>query len=230
MSKGLLYALLSVSPLVLGPLLGLWLKLSKRKIAVLLAFAAGTFIAALAFDLFAESFSHGGALVASAGLLVGAAVYISLNQILSWRAGRASRGGLLLAAGAGLDGVPESVALGTTLALGAGSLPLLAAIMISNFPEGLASAGELRRAGRSYKFVMLLWVGMAVVLAPFVLLGAMLSGTSPLVLASIQSFAAGAVLGLIADTMLPQAYDEGGPWVAFATAAGFLLSFMLGKL
>lgn len=231
MSKAWLYGLLAVVPLVVGPLVGTRLKLKKHTIAVILAFAAGTFISALAFDLFHEAFTKGGAVVASIGLLAGTATYIVLNKFIARRVRqRGSRGGLLLLGGAGLDGIPENVALGTTLALGTGSLSLLVAIIVSNFPEGLVSAEELRQGGRTNRLILLLWVAVAVFLIPFVPVGAALTEVSPLVLAAIQSFAAGAVLGLIADSMLPQAYDEGGPWVPFATAAGFLLSFMLNEL
>lgn len=230
MSQVWLYGLLSVSPLILGSLLGTRFKLSRRLQAVILAFAAGTFISALAFDLFAESFGNSGVLVTSVGFLAGAAVYITLNQIVGRRAKRASRGGLLLALGAGLDGVPENVALGTTLALGTGSPALLAAIMVSNLPEALVSTEELRQGGRSIRFILSLWLLVAIILVPFVFIGSLLTDVNSPLLAFIQSFAAGAVLGLVADNMLPEAYEEGGPWVAFVTAAGFLMAFMLDKL
>lgn len=231
MSQALLYGLIVSSPLIIGPLLATRLKLSRHVTAVILAFAAGTFISALAYDLFAKAFLTGGALLTSVSLLVGAASYILLNVAMARRKRSAAEsGGLMLFAGAALDGIPENIALGTTLATGIGSLPLLLAIVISNFPEGFVSGEELKRGGKSNKFILVLWIITALLLVAFVPIGQALGDLGGNVLPIIQSFAAGAVIGLVADSMLPQAYKEGGPWVAFATAAGFLLAFMVNEL
>ncbi len=231
MSHALLYGLIVSSPLVLGPVLGAWIKLPKRVIAAVLAFAAGTFISALAFDLFAKAFSKGGVELASVGLLAGAAGYILFNvAVARRRRSAAETGGLVLFAGATIDGIPENIALGTTLAVGEPSLALLMAIIISNFPEGFVSAEELRQGGKSQGFILALWLVTAGLLVFFVPLGQILGSLGGNYLPLIQSFAAGAVLGLVTDGMLPQAYDEGGPWVAFSATVGFLLSFMLTEL
>lgn len=231
MSQALLYGLIVSTPLVLGPLIGSRVKLPKHLVAVILAFAAGTFISALAFDLFSEAFNQGGLVLASIGFLTGAAGYILFNVVVARRKRSAAEtGGLLLFAGAAIDGIPENIALGTTLATGEPSLALLMAIVISNFPEGLVSSEELREGGKSTMFTLGLWFITALLLVFFVPLGQLLGSLGGGYLPLIQSFAAGAVLGLIADGMLPQAYKQGGPWVAFSTAAGFLLAFMLTKL
>lgn len=230
MQQAWLYGLATAAPLALGSILAARLKLPRPVIAVIMAFAAGTFISALAFDLFAEAFRQGGVAATSAGFMVGATGYILLNKLVAAKVSkRGQRGGALLLAGAGIDGIPENVALGTTLAAGAGSAPLLLAIAVSNFPEAFVSAEELRSGGESNRRVVLTWLAVAAGLVAFVPLGATIGDSSETALAVIQSFAAGAVLGLVADSMLPQAYEEGGRWVAMATAAGFLLSFMLNE-
>ena len=229
MSEVLLYGVLSVSPLVIGATAGARLRLSKHTLAVLIAFGAGSFISALSYDLFAVSFESGGPFVAGGGLLAGVVTYILLSQLLLKRVRRREAGGISPMIGDFIDGVPESLVLGSTLVTLGGSPALLAAVMISNFPESFASAERLRAAGKSVWFGLAAWSLIAAVLAGFVLLGAALGEVPDRTLAPVQSFAAGAVIGMVVDTMLPGAYKEGGPWVAFATASGFLLAFLLAQ-
>ncbi|MSU76039.1 ZIP family metal transporter [Patescibacteria group bacterium] len=230
METALWYGLLSVSPLILAPIIGTWWKLSKHTMAILLAFGAGTFISALAFDLFAESFHRGGALIASIGLLGGAAIFISLGQLITHRAKKGEAGGIMPLAAGIIDGIPESLTLGTAVAVAANPIALMAAIIISNIPEAFSSAENLERLGHSRKSIILSWTTVAIALLGVVLLGEALGGIPDGALAALQAIAAGAVVGVVADTMLPQAYDQGGPWVAFATAAGFLTAFLLSEL
>ncbi len=109
-----------------------------------------------------------------------------------------------------------------------GILSLLAAIWASNFPESLGSAANMRSKGHSKSFAIGVWAVTAVLLTASVVVGNLLfSGVDKDVLAFVQAFAGGAVLASIADTIMPQAYERGGPFVAFATTAGFLLTFVL---
>jgi ZIP family zinc transporter len=136
--------------------------------------------------------------------------------------------GLALLAAVTLDGVPENVALGISLTEGTGGLALLAAIFVSNFPEALVGAASMRAQGRSHGYVMGLWTVCAVLLTVAVVVGAgPLSQASGETISLPLAFAAGAVLASLADTLMPEAYEDGGPTVALATAAGFLLSFVL---
>jgi ZIP family zinc transporter len=127
-----------------------------------------------------------------------------------------------------LDGVPENLALGTSLATGV-SLSLLVAIFFSNLPEALVGAVSTRRAGQSSRAVMLTWIVCAIVLAAAVVLGRGVAGVlSEHVLAVALAFAGGgAVLASLADTLMPEAFEHGRPLNAFATAARFFLSFVL---
>ena len=135
--------------------------------------------------------------------------------------------GWALLAAVTLDGVPENLALGVSLA-GGGSVALLVAIFASNLPEALVGAVEMREEGRSRGFVVCTWAICGVLLAAAVVLGDGLGGAlGDPVLAVALGFAGGAVIASVADTLMPEAYADGGPLTAFATAAGFFLSFVL---
>jgi ZIP family zinc transporter len=136
--------------------------------------------------------------------------------------------GMALLAAVTLDGVPENVALGVALGEGSGGLALLAAIFVSNLPESLVGAASMRSQGRSVASVIGLWTACAVLLALAVVVGAgPLSGSDPETISLPLAFAAGAVIASLADTLMPEAYEHGGPAVALSTAAGFVLSFVL---
>lgn len=143
-------------------------------------------------------------------------------------ASRQGAAGLALLAAVTLDGVPENVALGVALGEGSGGLALLAAIFVSNFPESLVGSASMRAQGRSSRHVLLLWGVCAVLLAVAVVIGAgPLSQASAETISLPLAFAAGAVIASLADTLIPEAYEQGGPVVALSTTAGFLLSFVL---
>jgi ZIP family zinc transporter len=136
--------------------------------------------------------------------------------------------GLALLAAVTLDGVPENLALGISLGEGTGGLALLAAIFVSNLPESLVGAASMRSQGMRVGRVIGLWTVCAVLLTLAVVLGAgPLSGSDPETISVPLAFAAGAVIASLADTLMPEAYEHGGPAVALSTAAGFLLSFVL---
>jgi ZIP family zinc transporter len=136
--------------------------------------------------------------------------------------------GLALLAAVTLDGVPENLALGISLDEGSGSLALLAAIFISNLPEALVGAASMREQGRSPIRVVGLWTACAALLTVAVVAGAALLAQSDSAVVSVPlAFAAGAVIASLADTLMPEAFEHGGPAVALSTAAGFLLSFVL---
>ncbi|MFD1213338.1 ZIP family metal transporter [Arthrobacter sp. GCM10027362] len=136
--------------------------------------------------------------------------------------------GLALVAAATLDGVPENLALGVSLGEGTGGLALLAAIFVSNLPEALVGAASMRSQGMSTPATIGLWGVCSVLLVVAVVVGAgPLSGSDPEAISLPLAFAAGAVIAALADTLMPEAYEHGGPAVALSTAAGFVLSFLL---
>ena len=224
--RTLLFALGASLPLLVGGALGAWWKPPDRLVAVALAFAAGALLSAVSFDLFAAAVESGGRSRAALGFGAGAVVFVLIDSLLDRRLRRGAAGYALLAA-VTLDGVPENAALGVSLA-GGGSLALLAAVFASNIPESLAGAVRMREQGRSRRVVVALWGAATVLLALAVVAGRLLfSGASPADVALPLAFAGGAVLASVIDTLAPEAFRQGGPWIALASAAGFLMTFEL---
>ena len=232
--SALAFGLVASGALVIGGVAGAFWSPPRHLVAAALAFASGALITALAFDLFEESFKKGGVWLSGSGLVAGAAVFVVADELLD-RYIEGAGGGVsafALLAGVTLDGVPENMALGVSLleTSGAGALTLLVAIFASNLPEALGGAAGMREQGRSKGFTIGVWSGTAILLAAAVVVGnAALSGVSEEPLSLLLSFAGGAVLASLADTLMPDAYRQGGPLVAFATAAGFLLSSLLAE-
>lgn len=243
MLQALLFGLAASSALVVGAAVGSVWDPPKMLTGVLLAFASGALISALAFELFTDAFELGGLARAAAGLIAGAATFVAtdsaLDRYLTGTAGAGqrqvaaggARGGVgwALLAAVTLDGVPENLALGVSL-VGGASLTLLVAIFFSNLPEALVGAVAMRAEGRPARAAMAIWLGCAVLLVAAVVAGrALAGGLSDQVLAVALAFAGGAVLASLADTLMPEAYEHGRPFNAFATAVGFLLSFSLAS-
>lgn len=219
-------AIVASGSLTAGAVIGLAWTPPKRLVATILAFASGAFITALATDLFVEAAEIAGIVLAGMSLLAGAIVYVVAILLID-RSGRGGAGTSLFL-GSLLDGIPESVALGIEFVGGGGALALFAAIVVNNIPEGIGGASDMRSAGSSRRATLALWTGTGIVLFVAVIAGnVFLQGASPETLAVIRSFAGGAILATLADATMPEAFDEGGPAVAIATAVGFLLTFAL---
>ena len=244
MGEAVVFGLIASSALVVGGFVGARWKPPKSILGVLLAFASGSLIAALCFELFPDAYEHGGATRAGLGLLAGGAAFVLANTWLDSRvAGGADQDqtekvkdassgavGWALLAAVTLDGVPENLALGVSLAGDAGSMTLLVAIFFSNLPESLAGAAAMREEGRSQRFAVMTWSICGLILAIAVVLGrAALSGASDNTLAFCLAFAGGAVLASLADTLMPEAFEHGKPWNSAATGLGFFVSFMLAE-
>ncbi|MCC2548015.1 ZIP family zinc transporter [Hymenobacter sp. BT175] len=139
---------------------------------------------------------------------------------------------MALAVGALLDGIPESIVIGLSmLAGGTVSIVAVTAIFLSNLPEGLSSAVGMKKAGRPVSYVLLLWSGIAVVSGVSSLVGfTVFSQFSPEVISATTAVAAGAVLAMIADTMIPEAFETAHNFTGLITVLGFLTSFALSKL
>lgn len=226
MLRTLVFALGASAPLVLGAALGAWWKPPAQVVAVALAFAAGALLSAVSFDLFATAVEGGGGQRAALGFAAGAVVFVVVDTLLDRQVEHGATGYALLAA-VTLDGVPENTALGVSLIDG-GSVALLAAVFASNVPESLAGAVSMREQGRSRTSVIALWTAAAVLLAVAVAAGRWLfAGAGRAELALPLAFAGGAVLASVVDTLAPEAFRRGGPWIALASAAGFVMTFEL---
>lgn len=239
-----LWGLLGGGALVIGALVAWFLKVPQGVIASVMAFGSGVLISAVAFDLMAEAADTGGLLPTAIGFLGGALAYLGANAILARHGARhrkrsgeqqpseseQSGSGLAIAVGALLDGIPESVVLGVGLLTGGVSLSVLAAVFISNVPEGLSSAAGMKKNGRSAAYIFGVWTTIAVVSAIAALAGyAALGGAPPELIAVITAIAAGAILTMIADTMIPEAFEKTRSWTGLITAVGFLLAFAIDQ-
>jgi len=240
------WGLVAGGALVIGALLGYGLRIERRVIAAVMAFGSGVLISTLSFDLIDEAYQRGGFDAVAAGFLGGAAVYTALNVWLSSRGAKHRKrsgaeqpreaedpgSGLAIALGALLDGIPESMVIGLSLLHGgAVSSVAVAAVFISNIPEGLSSAAGMRQAGRSARYVFAVWGGIAVISGLAALTGYVLFATaSANWIAGTTAVAAGAILAMLSDTMIPEAFTEAHNLAGLITVLGFLLAFVLTKL
>jgi zinc transporter, ZIP family len=238
-----LWGLLGGGALVLGALVAWFVRVPQTVIASVMAFGSGVLISAVAFDLMAEAAETGGLTATAIGFVGGALAYVGANAALARRGARhrkrsgeqqpsedeQSGSGAAIAVGALLDGVPESVVLGLGLLSGGGvSASVLAAVFISNVPEGLSSAAGMKRNGRSARYVFGVWGAIALASGLAAFLGyAALGGAPPEVIAVITAVAAGAILTMIADTMIPEAFEHTRTWTGVITTLGFLVAFAI---
>ena len=227
--------------LVLGGILGLKVPASQRVIGLVMAFGAGVLISALAFGLTEEAYLRGGIDAVAAGMAAGAIAFFAGDWAIDHRGGnhRKRSGGeqeggsaKAIVLGAVMDGIPESVAIGVSL-VGGGAIaaPMVVAVFLSNVPESLSAAKGLTRAGHSARYVICLWTVVMLVSGLASALGyALLGDASGNVIAGVQAFAAGAILTMLADTMMPEAFEHGGATVGLVTVLGFALAFFLTTL
>lgn len=228
MTKALLYGLATALPLVIGAAIGLRWRIPRPVLAALMAFGAGTMIAAASAELFEPAFHAVAAWHAGLALMAGAGVYVVANHGLDQRLGSGAVGwGLML--GSLLDGIPENTALGVSLSE-TGGVVLLVAIAVGNTPEAIGSAATMRSSpGTASRQIMALWsVTAAVLVLVTIAAHAAGDGIGPTRIAEVQAFAGGATIAVLADTLMPEAFKEGGWWVGLATAFGFFVAFVLG--
>jgi ZIP family zinc transporter len=232
--------------LIIGAWVGYAAHVSQRTIAGIMAFGSGVLISALSFELMDEAYRKGGFDSTATGFLGGAAVYTLANWLLARhgakhrkRSGKQqpsekddSGSGAAIAVGALLDGIPESIVIGLSMLKGgAVSMVAVIAIFLSNIPEGLSSASGMKKAGRSAAYIFGVWTAIAVASGLASLAGfALFRNYSPDVVAATTAIAAGAILAMLVDTMIPEAFETAHDFAGLITVAGFLASFMLSKM
>jgi zinc transporter, ZIP family len=240
------WGLLAGSALLIGAAFGGLFPVPRKLIAAVMAFGAGVLLSAVAFDLIAEAHDRAGLRPTVLGAAVGTVAYTGANIALAGRGAQHRKrsgdqqpsereqpgSGNAIAVGALLDGVPESVVIGASLLTGGSvSLVTVVAVFVSNVPEGLSSAAGMARAGRSRRYIFGLWAAIAGVSGIAAVAGyTLLGGASPAVLAGITALAGGAILAMVADTMIPEAVDQAQLLVGVLTVAGFLTAFALSRL
>jgi zinc transporter, ZIP family len=219
---------LAASSLVIGTLLSLAHDWSERLVGLVLAFGGGALISAVSFELAEEGVEIGGAASVGIGFAVGALVYFVLDGLVE--RGHSDPASAL-ALGAFLDGIPEQLVLGLGLAAGKNvSVGLLGAIFVSNLPEAIGSASEMRAQGRRRETILRLWILVAVVCALASLAGfAIADSLSGELEGGFNGFAAGALLVMLSDSMIPEA-RKAGRVTGLAVAFGFAVAAGLSSL
>ena len=234
---------LSSAGLVVGAVLGTFSRLRHREIALAMSVGAGLLLAAASLALATEAIRVAGAIPAVMALLLGAVVLSAVNVLLA-RFGAANRkrcgectpqpseaqqpgSGLAIALGTAIDAAPEALVLGLTLRERAVPLELLIAIAVGNLPEALSGAAGMRSAGRSSRYILLLWsaIAMGAALTTAVGYGALayLGQSWPL----LQAFGAGALLAMIVETMLPEAFHNSPRFSGFLAVIGFSVVLLM---
>ncbi len=241
------WGLLGASSLLIGAGISLGVHLPRRVIGLILGFGAGTLISAVAFELTDEAYALGGADAVALGLAAGALSYYAGDVAIERRGGEQrmrpakrrekppsqgadSASALLL--GAVLDGIPESAVIGiSVLEGGSVGVAVLAAVFISNLPEAISSSAGMREEQVSTRHVLVTWAIVVLVSGLAAAAGyGLLSDASDNTVGLIEAFAGGAVLTMLADTMMPESFKEGGPTVGLITVLGFALAYLLSTL
>lgn len=236
------WGLFAGSSLILGGVLALVFPIRDRLLGLIMAFGAGVLISAVAYELVAEAFetSAGNGEIAL-GLAAGALTFF-VGDVLVDRMGGAGRKEISGTAGAGsglaivlgivLDGIPESAVIGLGLLEGTGvSVAVIAAVFLSNLPEAIAATSGLVAGGWKRGRILFLWAAVTLVCGLASLLGYVIfDSAGPPTLAFVLAFAGGAILTMLADTMMPEAFEHGGKLVGLATTLGFGLAFALSLL
>jgi ZIP family zinc transporter len=238
--------------LVAGALAAAFIVVPERVAATLTAFGGGTLLAAVALELLPEADAQAGVWLTASGLLAGTALYVGADAWLTRdpgmrstrRARHAAVAGMkmplppehdqeaargeAIAAGLFVDGVPESVALGLTVAQGRGGMALLVGILVGNAVEAYGSAHPIVDGGHSKGFAIGLLTGIGAALALATILGGtLLVDSSPALIGTMEAFAAGAVLAVISVSVIPYAFSEVNSRVALASVLGFVVGYLL---
>jgi ZIP family zinc transporter len=239
MASAFLWGVLAASSLVIGAALAITLHIQRRAIGLIMAFGAGVLISAVSFDLVEEaagiSFGHG---TLALGIFAGCGVFFAGDLLIGRFGGgeRKDSGGaqesgsaLAIVLGTVLDGVPESMVIGLTLLKGgAVGVAYLVAVFISNLPEAISSTAGLAAGGWSKARILWLWIGVALISGLASLAGyALFQNASQDTVAFVLAFAAGAILTMLASTMMPEAFEHGGNLVGVLTTLGFGVAFAI---
>jgi zinc transporter, ZIP family len=241
MAASLGWGALAASSLVLGALLAFARRWPGRQVGLVLAFGAGALISAVSFELAQEGVAIGDPGSTALGLAAGALTYYVADGLIArgfstgrGRSGRStgSSPGPALALGAFLDGIPEQLVLGIGIAAGEGvSASLLVAIFVSNLPEAIGSATEMRKAGTGERVVLRLWGVVAAICVLATVVGyAAADAASGNVEAGIDGFAGGALLVMLIDSMIPEATKQSGRVAGLVTTLGFALAAGLSSV
>jgi ZIP family zinc transporter len=236
------WGFLAAASLIVGGAVALRWRIGEQTLGLVMAFGSGVLISAVSFELVHEAWDHySGRSSVALGLFAGSLTFWGGDVLIDrWGGGQRKHPGgaqaegspLAIVLGTVLDGVPESLVLGLTIVIeGTVSAAFLVAVAMSNVAEAMAASSGMLRAGWTRARILLLWLGVALVLGLASLAGyAVFNSVSHGVIAFVLSFAGGAILTMLADTMMPEAYEHGGKLVGVATTFGFALAFGISSL
>ena len=242
MGEAFLWGAIAASSLLVGGLASLWLPIGRRVLGLVMAFGAGVLISAVAYELVEEAVAtYDGREEVALGLTIGSLAFFAGDWWLDRGGGmhrkhsggmQVEGSGLAIVLGIVLDGIPESVVLGlTVLEAGSVSVAFLVAVFLSNLPEAIAATDGLEKAGWARSRILGLWLLVMLVSALAALAGYGIFDTaSSSTIAFVLAFAGGAVLTMLADTMMPEAFEHGGKLVGVVTTLGFGLAFAISAL
>ena len=238
MAEAFFWGMLGSVSLILGAAVVAVNMPSARTLGLIMGFGSGVLISAVAFELVEEAASVAKGLGATTiGFFIGMGVFLLGDQAISTMGYRDrkkmnavhSASGLAIVLGIVLDGVPESAVLGlTVLESGTVGVAVLAAVFLSNLPESIAATSGLRSSGWSWGSVYGLWTGIVLVSGIAAAVGyQLMSAATPAAFAFVLAFAGGAILSMLATTMMPEAYEYGGRLVGVTTTIGFAAAFAI---
>lgn len=227
MGASLFWGAISASSLLIGAVLGVVRAWNPKALGLVLGFGAGALIAGISFQLARGGYQAGGPWPLTIGLAAGALVFFFADRAVEqWAIRTGGIAGLSLALGGLLDGIPEQAVLGIQLSHGTGvSLALLMAIFVSNLPESIGSSTAMYQGGKSARYVLLLWVAVALVCVVSTWLGYLAANvTRGRFEGLVDGFAAGALLVMLVGAMIPEAQKQAGRLAGLAAVLGFAVA------
>ncbi|MFS0862527.1 ZIP family metal transporter [Fredinandcohnia sp. 179-A 10B2 NHS] len=238
MLQAALWGGIAGSSLFIGAMLGIYKEIPKKVSAFVMAFGTGVLIGAATFELLINAVNEGGLLYSSLGFLLGAVIFIVAELIISKKGGNERKrsninpehhSGMAIFIGTIIDAIPESLIIGVSLLENHSiSWLIIIAIFISNFPEALSSSIGLKKDGYSKKKILILWFVVLVLSSLSSMVGyALIGPSSEVVQGAVGAFAAGGIIAMVSATMMPEAFEEGGPIVGLLSAGGVLCSLIL---
>jgi len=253
MLEATFWGFLAASSLILGALVSFRFRIPERGLGLILAFGAGVLMSTVAYELVSDSLGdapaaglYGVAMGAGALTFYLGSVWLAKRgggdgdedaetpaqaggRLMSHRGSRQQGNAIVL--GSVLDGIPESIVLGVSLLMGPVSVPVLAAVFVSNVPEALGASADLRAAGVTQRRILGMWLVVAIASAAAAGLGyVILSGAPEPVVTMVEMYAGGAILAMLAESMVPEAYQKGGRPVGLATVLGFAVAATLSAV
>jgi len=242
LENALFYGAITAIPLIAGAIITKFVIFSGKILGTIMAFGSGSLIVAITFSLMSESYTNGGIVITAVGFFTGAIIFSVGNFFISKKGGKHRKRfkhpenttdentstGSAIALGSLIDNIPESLALGVSAISGIASIAFLVGIIVSNFPESVAGSQSMKHVEKSTKSIIIVWTTIGLVNIVSTALGFLvLSKLGPEAIAFSLALAAGAMLAMLSETMIPEAYRNGGFFISIATASGFMVSLVL---